>query len=764
MIELEPAPPASRNGTEAMRLAVMFGIEVFPCRPHNRAPYTPNGFKDATTDLGQISAWWTAHPDALVAVRPGQDQIVADVDPRNGGDVTLAELEAECGPLPATVTQHTGRGGLHLIFRHPGVELVSKVGGIDIFGRRHYMIVAPSIHPDSGRRYEWRAGHGFGEIEIVELPGSWVERLRKHPKTSTGPRAATLDRPTRLDDRPSPIEWWNEHAGNYTADTVARLGWRPSGRTTGGEGWTRPGKDSGVSAVLYDDGGFYVFSSAAEVSPLQPDTQYDPFELCATVDHAGDKRAAAKTIMEAHPEIWPESHPASFSSPTTVRGDVDTETGEVKADTVTERPALPEEFWTARPELEHIRRAAHSRGRSAPATFFTVLARVAAGMPHVLKLPPIVGGRAGLSFFEGILGPPGAGKSSAADIAAQLVPLGDHVRDRMPIGTGEGFIDVLFAQVDGEGKGKEFRQTFHNAYFWVDEGQAIAAISKRNGSTLLPSIRTVWSDGTLGQSNAAGGRDRRVPAGQYVYGLGVAFQESKLGEFFDDASGGTPQRFAWASATDPSIPGPGRRPGWPGPLDWTPPDIDARRCLDLVDGMYLLDVAGTVRSEIVEADYARVTGRVRVDEFSAHGDLLRLKMAALLAILDRRVNVTVDDWQLAGILKAYSDATGTAALRTIRAEASKAEADTSARLARRKVQEVSAVEQHRTVEAARRIAEKVRAAGAIGVSEARRSLPRWRTEFHDGLDFAVSAGWVVETTEPGQGSPKRVLRAGLSKP
>ena len=47
--------------------------------------------------------------------------------------------------------------------------------------------------------------------------------------------------------------------------------------------------------------------------------------------------------------------------------------------------ALPDEFWTARPELAHIRQAAHARQRSAPAVLHAALARVAAGAPHNLR-------------------------------------------------------------------------------------------------------------------------------------------------------------------------------------------------------------------------------------------------------------------------------------------------------------------------------------------------------------------------------------------
>jgi len=44
-------------------------------------------------------------------------QIVLDIDPRNGGEVTLELLTAEYGTLPDTVTVLTAGGGKHLYFR-----------------------------------------------------------------------------------------------------------------------------------------------------------------------------------------------------------------------------------------------------------------------------------------------------------------------------------------------------------------------------------------------------------------------------------------------------------------------------------------------------------------------------------------------------------------------------------------------------------------------------------------------------------------------
>lgn len=76
---------------------------------------------------------------------------VVDVDPRNGGDVTLEMLTARHGELPETVYQRSGGGGSHYLFAVPDGRRIRPLGkGIDIKRRGGYIVLAPSIHPDGG--------------------------------------------------------------------------------------------------------------------------------------------------------------------------------------------------------------------------------------------------------------------------------------------------------------------------------------------------------------------------------------------------------------------------------------------------------------------------------------------------------------------------------------------------------------------------------------------------------------------------------------
>ena len=136
------------------------GIPVFPCEPGGKAPLTYNGFWDATTDSRRLEIWWRrCWPDANVGVPTGERSglLVLDVDPRDGGLESLAELERTGGLLPETARARTGGGGMHVFFGYPaGEEVRSNTGrlgpGLDVRGEGGYVVVPPS-HTRSA--YEW---------------------------------------------------------------------------------------------------------------------------------------------------------------------------------------------------------------------------------------------------------------------------------------------------------------------------------------------------------------------------------------------------------------------------------------------------------------------------------------------------------------------------------------------------------------------------------------------------------------------------------
>ena len=105
-------PPG--NDTQALALHAIeyaaHGWPVFPLRGKEPAIRGGRGLYDATTDLDQVREYWRRYPDANIGLRPPGGIVVIDIDPRHGGDRSLADLHTQYEPLPTTLTVISGRG------------------------------------------------------------------------------------------------------------------------------------------------------------------------------------------------------------------------------------------------------------------------------------------------------------------------------------------------------------------------------------------------------------------------------------------------------------------------------------------------------------------------------------------------------------------------------------------------------------------------------------------------------------------------------
>jgi hypothetical protein len=149
-----------------------------------------NGLLDATTAIGLVDYYWGGDEPRNIGARTGRESglVVLDVDPRHGGDRTIAALQQEFGALPPTWWFRTGGGGEHIAFRHPGWRVQNHVGdtgplgkGLDIRGDGGYIIAPPSWHI-SGRQYTIVQGGDPDEIELAPLPTWLAERLHHTSK------------------------------------------------------------------------------------------------------------------------------------------------------------------------------------------------------------------------------------------------------------------------------------------------------------------------------------------------------------------------------------------------------------------------------------------------------------------------------------------------------------------------------------------------------------------------------------------------------
>lgn len=154
---------------------------VFPLKSRGKTPITFNGFKDATTDVEQVKAWWRANPDANIGLPTGlaaHGGIGLDVIDADGPEGVEAwqrikhracdncSTEAFCGatggfdvvaeaftPGNATV----GRGpGRHIFTPASGQGCTVRLNGqpLDIRGVGGYVVAVPSLNL-IGASYSW---------------------------------------------------------------------------------------------------------------------------------------------------------------------------------------------------------------------------------------------------------------------------------------------------------------------------------------------------------------------------------------------------------------------------------------------------------------------------------------------------------------------------------------------------------------------------------------------------------------------------------
>ncbi len=267
------------------------GWPVFPA--HGKVPLTDHGHKDGTTDLGQVARWWRRWPSANVAARVPESLVAVDVDPRANGHQTLDALEKTHGRLPPTLTVRTGGHelGRHLYLLRPPGALSNGAGklgpGLDIkLAGKGYTILPPSVHPETGRRYEWLDA----QTPVARMP-PWLTSLLRPPPPRPLPSRPTLhldgDRPG--DRLAAEISW---------AEILEPAGWCFVGSKGQTGYWRRPGKSEGISATTNALGTdrLHVFTSSAP--PFVPDESYSKFGAWALLNVAGDFAAAARQLRE----------------------------------------------------------------------------------------------------------------------------------------------------------------------------------------------------------------------------------------------------------------------------------------------------------------------------------------------------------------------------------------------------------------------------------------------------------------------------------
>lgn len=116
-----------------------------------------------------------------VGVPCGNQCIVLDIDPRNGGKETLDALIKRYGELPETWTVLTGGNGFHFYFKAPYEDYPSgnqfKAQGVELKGAGSY-VIGPGSNHISGSQYEWQEGHRPEDLPLAEAPKWLLEQCQ----------------------------------------------------------------------------------------------------------------------------------------------------------------------------------------------------------------------------------------------------------------------------------------------------------------------------------------------------------------------------------------------------------------------------------------------------------------------------------------------------------------------------------------------------------------------------------------------------------
>lgn len=395
-----------------------------------------------------------------------------------------------------------------------------------------------------------------------------------------------------------------------------------------------------------------------------------------------------------------------------------------------------EAFWTARPELDHIRTYARARRACPWAVLGVVLARVVVATPRWVVLPALVGADASLNLYVALVATSGGGKGASEACAADAVRTGPI--DAAGVGSGEGIAHLFLRRVKDN-----VEQHREAVLMRVAEIDTLAALGDRKGATLLPELRKAWSGEDLGFAYADPTKALPLPAHTYRLCLVAGVQPGRAQWVLDDADGGTPQRFMWMPAVDPDAPD--VPPACPLPLDWKAPRWPTA---DAFTGRSSLPVCETARLTIDQARLARLRGEGGA--LDGHALLARLKAAAALSILSGRAEVADEDWELSAHIAAVSEFTRQGIVNHLQQEAAVKNAQRADAEASRAIKITERQEAEELKKTCQFVMRKVTdAPDGLPRSQFAQSLTKSRRDYLDAaLDGLVQTGQLV--VEEGQ--------------
>jgi hypothetical protein len=339
-------------------------------------------------------------------------------------------------------------------------------------------------------------------------------------------------------------------------------------------------------------------------------------------------------------------------------------------------PRLPLAFWESRETLLHVRMAARSRGLGPDGVLMAVLARATTTLGWRWVLPPIVGGITSPNLFGVLAAPSGSGKSAALSLARELLPTMASLTETT-MGTSGGLVDSMGSVVGGDGLGPKRWEADADPCLLVTAPEVDDWLDNLGmGVGTGAMVRSAWMGEALGGTYRGSASKAKVDSLTYRLGMLVGAQPRRLGGLLTgrERDGGTPQRMLWASTMVDEDLTVDTMPDYPGALEWSPWTMAGKQgrtgytwdggssLRHMPDGsqdawLHVKVDPAVVRQ--IKVDHLEQAKSLSGSDLDTHRNLSRLKAAVALAVLERPqahgVEVTAEDWALAGVLLDTSD-------------------------------------------------------------------------------------------------------------
>lgn len=312
------------------------------------------------------------------------------------------------------------------------------------------------------------------------------------------------------------------------------------------------------------------------------------------------------------------------------------------------------EFWAARRALKHL----YENSAANLASPWHILALALEGALQQIPYSTVVETHRDYgvvpNFACVLYGRTGSGKSSAQALSRLLFEWEKPYRPH-GVRSGEGVVDFYGEWGESDINGVKSR-TFvwndpehHAGAFLFDEVSNYEGKSDQRGSTMISTVLSMVTGETIGGVRA-GGNDSTLNARTYRATLSIGAQPSRCQALLSrqQIDSGVAGRFLWMK------PGVKRRPDENPGRRAKKREILAMKVGDL-DWPAVIPTDEKVLDELYEFDRENSYEDGSIEKIDGHRSMNTLKVAAALAVLDSRANVTEEDWRLAQHVMKRSD-------------------------------------------------------------------------------------------------------------